>query len=262
MLIELIIILFIAGSVLFAAYALSAWAVRRLRVKRAARQREEQRLSEQKNLESRLARFLPASLAADIAQGKKPLDLNGRRRPVSILFVEVRGLSEAAEARPPTQIIALLRQLFGMMSELVLRQGGALDRAAGSGLMAIFGAVDYQRDHAARALAAAEDIRRFVEATRPIRQKSYSFDVQIGIGVSSGDAVMGNLGCEGQLEYTAVGETVSAATNLAAIARPGQILVTGEVASSMAPAAGFELHSVGERVLIGSHRSTRLMELT
>lgn len=273
--------LVLAGLTYFGARLLADYAARRSRVKPAVRfessgqhpheleRQEEQRREEQQQeslrracLQSALSQVMPPELAAEIALGRHTLACEGSRRQVSVVYVELAELSSLAERMPPAQFVALFRELSSIIRELVFRQGGLIERAAGGSLMAVFGALDNAGDHAERALAAAEDIRRFVRATSSIRLHKYGFDVQLSIGVSTGDAVLGGYGGDGFLGYTAIGEVVSTAARLAALARPGQILTTDQLAQYMSNSGGFSLTPVGERLLFGRQAAARLLELS
>ena len=126
--------------------------------------------------------------------------------------------------------------------------------------MAVFGAPAEQPDHAARALATARDMLRFLEAANAGLEDRYGVTVQLAIGVNSGDAVVGNVGSEKRMEYTAIGDVVNVAARLETIARPQQILVT----RATADAAGdeFERTRIGEREVPGRAAPVELFEVS
>jgi class 3 adenylate cyclase len=126
-------------------------------------------------------------------------------------------------------------------------------------MMAVFGAPQVQADHAARAVAAAEDMQRFVEAQAPAWKQEFGFDVSIGIGLNSGEAVVGNLGSEARMEYTVIGDVVNVAARLEAMARPGQILVTASVAEQAE--TGFRFRSLGAVEIRGKRLPVTILEL-
>jgi len=210
-------------------------------------------------VEADLSRFLPAEVARSIAAGEHTLALGGQRRSVSVLFADVVSFTSFAESAPPEQVVAFLNELFTVLSEVVFRHGGTVDKFIGDCVMAIFGAPEDQPDHAARALAAAEDMHRFVETSAPAWKQKYGVEARLGIGVNTGEALVGNLGSERRMEYTAIGDAINVAARLEGLARPGQTLVTAELAR--AAGDGFDFVSCGEHPLRGKKLPVEILEL-
>jgi adenylate cyclase len=103
-------------------------------------------------------------------------------------------------------------------------------------------------------------MQRFVEAQAPAWQKEFGFEVRLGIGIGSGDAVVGNLGSESRMEYTVIGDVVNVAARLEAMARPGQTLVTEQV--SRQAGSDFRFVSLGQAELRGKRQPVAILELT
>jgi class 3 adenylate cyclase len=108
-------------------------------------------------------------------------------------------------------------------------------------------------------VSAAEDMQRFVEAQAPAWRQDFGFDVRLGIGIGSGEAVVGNLGSETRMEYTAIGDVVNVAARLESMARPGQVLVTAEVAAQVA--SGFQFTPLGQVEIRGKRLPVTVLEL-
>jgi class 3 adenylate cyclase len=210
-------------------------------------------------VEANLSRFLPAAVARSISTGATEIRLGGERRAVTVLFADVVSFTPFAEASPPERVVVFLNQLFTTLSEVVFRHDGTVDKFIGDCMMAVFGAPQAQPDHAARAVAAAEDMQRFVEAQAPAWKQEFGFDVSIGIGLNSGEAVVGNLGSEARMEYTVIGDVVNVAARLEAMARPGQILVTASVAEQAE--TGFRFRSLGAVEIRGKRLPVTILEL-
>jgi adenylate cyclase len=219
----------------------------------------EKEIARRATVESTMSRYLPASIAESIAEGKTKVVLGGQRRPITVLFADVSSFTRFAESAPPEQVVVFLNQLFSVLSEVVFRHGGMVDKFIGDCIMAVFGAPPQEDDHAARALAAAEDLHRFTEAHAPAWQSEFSFAVTLGIGVATGEALVGNLGSEARMEYTAIGDVVNVAARLESLARGGQTLLTAETAR----AAGrrFPCKSLGPCELRGKSKPVEIMEL-
>jgi adenylate cyclase len=210
-------------------------------------------------VEGNFARYLPAELALAIAEGRADLSLGGQRRDVSVLFADVVAFTSFAEDQEPEHVVAFLNELFTVLSEVVFRHGGTIDKFIGDCVMAIFGAPSPLGDHARRAVAAAEDMQRFVEATAPTWRERYGVIVKLAIGINSGPALVGNLGSESRMEYTAIGDTVNVAARLESIARGNQTLVTRAVVERAGGEFSFE--SLGTHPLHGKAQSVEVFEL-
>ena len=152
-----------------------------------------------------------------------------------------------------------LNELFTVLTEVVFRHGGTVDKFIGDCVMAIFGAPSTQADHAARALACAEDMHRFVEASAPAWKARFGVECRLGVGINAGEALVGNLGSETRMEYTAIGDVVNVAARLEGLARPGQTLCTAEVAAAVDDT--FTLAPLGEHPLRGKRQAVQILEL-
>jgi class 3 adenylate cyclase len=125
--------------------------------------------------------------------------------------------------------------------------------------MAVWGAADNREDHAERAVEAAGDMIRFLETANVGWQQKYGLEVRLGIGVNSGTAVVGNIGSDKRMEFTAIGDTVNVAARLEAIAAPNQVLLSEDTAQLAGEL--FETRLLGERKLPGRSSPTRVHEL-
>lgn len=212
------------------------------------------------SVESNLSRYLPTQIAKAIAAGEQDIKLGGERRTITILFADVVSFTPFAEEARPEQVVAFLNELFTVLTEVVFRHEGVVDKFMGDSMMAIFGAPADQPDHPARALGAAEDMHRFVEASAPAWKEAYGFEVRLAIGLSTGEAVVGNLGSETRMEYTAIGDAVNVAARLEALARPGQTLVTESTLELAGD--GWSFAPLGEQPLRGKRAPVRVAEVT
>ena len=224
----------------------------------------EKELAKKRETEAQLSRYLPSEVARSIAEGTRTLGLGGERRAVTVIFADIASFTSFAERSSPEAVVGFLNEVFSILTEVVFRHGGMVDKFMGDCIMAVFGATEPEGDparatHAARALAAAEDMHRFVETQAAEWKKRFDFDVKLGIGVSSGEALVGNLGSETRMEFTAIGDTVNTAARLESVAQAGQTLVTGDVAK----AAGdtYELRALGPHPLRGKREPVELFEL-
>jgi adenylate cyclase len=135
------------------------------------------------------------------------------RRDVTLLFSDIRGFTTLSETRKPEEVIALLNRYFSLQVDVVFRHGGSLDKFIGDCIMAIWGAPLDDPGHARRAVACALDMADTLQAfKRELGAEHMDFDV--GIGLHSGPAVVGLMGSQKRLEYTAIGDTVNLASRI------------------------------------------------
>lgn len=171
-------------------------------------------------------RFLSPQIVDEIMNKAKTISLGGRRQNVTILFSDIRGFTEITEAKPPEYIVDLLNEYFAEMIDVIFKYGGTLDKFIGDGLMAVFGAPIYYKDHAKRGVAAALEMQERLKALNMRNRKRGFVELAVGIGVNTGSVIAGNIGSEKRMEYTVVGNGVNIANRLEGIAQGGQILIT------------------------------------
>jgi len=219
-------------------------------------ERSEEAMRREQAIRADLGRYLPAELVEAIIRREASMELGGQRREITVLFADVVAFTPLSDRLPPEQVVSLLNELFTLLTGAVFRHEGTVDKFIGDCVMAIWGAPTAQPDHAARALAAARDMMRFLESANAAWKESVGVEIQLAIGVHTGEAVVGNVGSETRMEYTAIGDVVNVAARLETIARPQQILVT----RATAEAAGRELPRVGEREVPGRAQKVELFE--
>jgi class 3 adenylate cyclase len=192
-----------------------------------------------------LARTFPPDLAERRMQNVRlSQQAPWEERAVSALRVELPQLSTVLE-QPPERAGELLRDFLGHMAAVVFSFEGVVLQRTGEGLEAIFGAVDTQDDHAVRAVRAALALR--VDWARYLSRQSQWGSLPLRVGVASGRALVGTLGSEAWMDFTAVGEAVSVCQYLTETALPGQVLMTGKTLASVG--ARFEVTPLGPRAL-------------
>jgi adenylate cyclase len=206
-----------------------------------------------------LGRFLSKELVDAIVSGEHELSLGGRRATVSVLFADVVAFTPLAENKPAEEVVAILNELFSILTEVVFRHGGTVDKFVGDCIMAVWGAPVAQEDHASRALAAAEDMMRFLETANESFRERYGITLELGIGINSGEVLVGNIGSDKRMEYTVIGDVVNVAARLEAIARPNQVLLADATRESVGDA--FEIEFLGEKAVTGRKAMTKVFEL-
>lgn len=222
-------------------------------------QTTEQQLLAEEAIRTDLRRYLPGELVDKVVRREQSMDLGGERRSITVLFADVVAFTPLTQQRAPEEVVEILNELFTIVTEIVFRHGGTVDKFIGDCVMAVWGAPTEMEDHAAAALEAAEEITSWLEAGNARWKERYGATVELAIGINSGPAVVGNIGSDSRMEYTAIGDTVNVAARLEAIARPMQILVTEQTMT--AAGDGFSFARAGERVLTEGEAAVSLWEL-
>lgn len=177
-------------------------------------------------------RFLdPVMVNRLVERGETVESLSGKHHDISVLFSDIRGFTSLSETRPPQEIVELLNRYFSKQVAVVFRHGGTLDKFIGDCIMAFWGAPLADDKHAERAVACALDMQRtLLEFRRELGVDGDGFDV--GIGIHSGPAVVGFIGAEQKLDYTAIGDTVNLASRIEGLTKGvARILVSSETAA-------------------------------
>ena len=206
-------------------------------------------------IRSDLKRFLPDHLVDGVVNREASMELGGLRREITVLFADVVSFTHVCEEHDPEAIVTILNELFTILTEIVFRHGGTVDKFIGDCVMAFWGAPQDVEDHATQALSAAEDMIRWIEIGNDTWRERFGVVVELAIGVHSGEAVVGNIGSESRMEYTAIGSTVNIAARLEALARPNQILSTATTRQASADLFTF-VEISEESVMSGSEKLT------
>ena len=174
-------------------------------------------------------RFLdPRVVGSLIAQGETPQSLSGQAREITVLFSDIRGFTTLSEKRSPEEIVSLLNRYFSLQVEIIFRHGGTLDKFIGDAIMAFWGAPQNDPLHAQHAVAAALEMEQaLLRFKKELGEDGKDFDV--GIGIHSGKAVVGFIGSETRMDYTAIGDTVNLSSRIEGLTKNvARILASGD----------------------------------
>ncbi|KHO55600.1 MAG: adenylate cyclase [archaeon GW2011_AR21] len=177
-------------------------------------------------VKSIFGKYVSESVAKEILEktSADEVRLGGSRKYVTILFADIRGFTSMSEKLQPEEVVELLNTYLSSMTKCVFENKGTLDKYIGDAIMAVFNAPLEQENHQLLAVKAALEMQKAVAELNAKLGKS----LQYGIGVNSGFAVVGNIGSEKRLEYTAIGDSVNTASRLCGIAEGGQVLASLE----------------------------------
>lgn len=181
-------------------------------------------------LESAFKKYVDKSIVNEIVQtGSIGIHIGGEKKDIAVLFVDIRGFTSLSENMEPEQIVDILNKYLTLAANAVARNHGTLDKFIGDAAMAVFNSPLDLDDYEYKAVCAAWDLLSSAQTLNDFCEKQYGKQVAFGIGIHCGEAVIGNIGCESRMDYTAIGDTVNTASRLEGVAAPGQILISAEM---------------------------------
>jgi adenylate cyclase len=185
-------------------------------------------LTEKKRLEGQRRLFERMVSPAVIEQlDPDKLQLGGKRAGITTLFADIRGFTSFSENLDPETLVSVLNRYLAAAADAILSEQGTIDKFMGDAVMAWFNAPIPQADHALRAIRAALGIRRAVEQLKD--EIPSELQRSFGVGIHYGEVVLGLVGTETRLEYTAIGDSVNTAKRIQENSQAGQILISAEV---------------------------------
>ena len=133
-------------------------------------------------------------------------------KDIAVLFVDIRGFTSLSESLPPEQIVEILNAYLELVAQAVAKHQGTLDKFIGDAAMAVFNSPTDLDDYEFRAVCAALELRSNAYVLNEKCKKEYGKQVSFGIGIQCGQAVIGNIGCDMRMDFTAIGDTVNTAS--------------------------------------------------
>ena len=182
---------------------------------------------EKKSITTAFSKYVAPQVVDKVAKsGSYELKLGGENRNVAVLFVDIRGFTPLSESLEPEQVVDILNGYLALTTACVFRHGGTLDKFIGDATMAVFNAPFDTDDYVYRAVLTAWDIVQGGNRIEKEYIKRYGKNVGFGVGVNCGPAVVGNIGCDFRIDYTAIGDTVNTAARLEANAPRGTVYIS------------------------------------
>src|SRR4051794_17487951 len=185
-------------------------------------------LSEATSSYSSPGSYTPQHLAERILTSRAALE--GERKQVTVLFADLKGSMELLADRDREEARAILDPVLERMMEAVHRYEGTVNQVMGDGIMALFGAPIAHEDHAVRACYAALRMQEAVKGYAQELQRTEGAFIQIRVGLNSGEVVVGSIGSDLRMDYTAVGQTTHLAARMEQMTMPGSILLAPDTA--------------------------------
>ena len=173
---------------------------------------------ERARIRQMFGRYVSDEVADKLLADERRPDLGGESMTVTVLFSDIRGFTTFSEKLSPHEVVEMLNAYFTRVCEPILQQGGTVDKYIGDAVMAVFGSPVRHPDHARRAVRAALGMVREAEAFREWMRKRFPdrglHEFGIGVGLHTGEAVIGDIGTPRRKEFTAIGDTVNVASRL------------------------------------------------
>lgn len=164
-----------------------------------------------------------------IKTGNYQIELGGEKVDIACLFVDIRGFTTISESLDPTDVVIIINEYLSLTSKAILNNKGTLDKYIGDATMAIFNAPFETKDYVYNAVLTGMEIAAGSSVIEKKFLEQYGVKVSFGIGINCGKAVVGNIGSNFRMDYTAIGDTVNTASRLEGKAAPGEILITEAV---------------------------------
>lgn len=189
-----------------------------------------QKLEKEAITRERFQRLLSPAIAEQVINGKVQVKKGGELRETTVLFSDIRGFTAMSENISPQEVVDMLNDYFELMVDIIFDNEGTLDKFVGDEIMALFGAPVAHDDDPLRAVRTAMKMLDVLEKDFNSRRRANSKpELQIGIGINTGEVVAGYLGSSKALEYTVIGDTVNTGARLCSVAKAGQCIISEEV---------------------------------
>jgi len=200
-------------------------------VRRLARELERRNQFIQKTF----GRYLSDEVVSQLLETPGGLRLGGEKRVVTILLADLRGFTAVAERLEPEQVVAVINNYLGVMADVITHYQGTIDEILGDAVLALFGAPVSRPDDARRAAACAVAMQQAMQQVNQINRSHGLPEVQMGIGLNTGEVVVGNLGSQKRTKYGVVGTPVNLAGRIESYTVGGQILASEATLLSAGP---------------------------
>jgi adenylate cyclase len=172
---------------------------------------------EKKKIRGAFQYYLTASVITEILKDPSKLKLGGDRKNLTVMFSDIRGFTTISEKLTPEELVSLLNEYLTVMTDIVFKYEGLLDKYIGDAIMAVFGAPLEQPDHALRCCRTALEMMAELKVLQERWAREGRPYVDIGVGINSGDMVVGNMGSNMRFDYTVMGDNVNLSSRLEGI---------------------------------------------
>jgi adenylate cyclase len=199
----------------------------------------------------RLSRFFSPAVVTEIIRHKDDTKLAATRRRMTVLFSDIRGFTSMSEKMQPEEVVTFLREYLTVMTEAVFNHGGTVDKYIGDAIMALYNVPFEAPDHALRAVRTALEFQRRVQPLAERFAARHGGTLACGVGIHTGDAVVGTIGSEQRLEYTAIGDTINLGSRLEGLTKDFSVPIIVSEATYAEVRDHFAARDLGEVTVKG-----------
>ena len=218
-------------------------------------------LKKKKKILNAFRKYVAPQVVEEIVKkGDFQIKVGGENRDIAVLFVDIRGFTTMSEVLEPEQVVEILNEYLTLTSKSIFDNLGTLDKFVGDATMAVFNSPFDLPDYEFKAVCAAMDIVNGGKALEKDLMAKYGRSVGFGVGVNVGPAVVGNIGCDFRMDFTAIGDTVNTAARLEANAKKGQVLISDALYERVKDR--IEVEEIGEIPLKGKSKGVFVYEVT
>ena len=180
-------------------------------------------------------RYLSDDIVDTILESPEGLILGGEKRGVTIMMTDLRGFTAIGERLPPENVVSMLNIYLNIMTEIIFKYQGTIDEFIGDAILGIFGAPVLREDDAQRAVACALEMQIAMDEVNMINSRAGYPEVEMGIGINTGDVVVGNIGSKKRTKYGVVGRNVNLTSRIESYTVGGQIFISESTVNACGP---------------------------
>lgn len=217
-------------------------------------------LRERDRVKEIFGRYVTTQISEEVLKGE--LRLGGQRRRVTMLLSDIRDFTSMSESMTPEEVVGFLNDYFSEMVDAVFEHSGVLDKFIGDGLLAVFGSLDEEPDHARRAVRAALRMRVLLAKLNGERSISGRLPIGIGIGIHTDEVIVGNIGSRRRLEYTVIGDGVNTCARVESLNKEFGTTILITEATYAEVGEEFGCRPMPETSLRGKAQAMRVYEVT
>jgi adenylate cyclase len=216
---------------------------------------------EKRMVKALFGRYVSRDVYKQLIEHPELAELGGRRREMTVLFSDIRGFTAVTEKGDPEALVAQLNEYFSKMVEVVFRHHGTVDKFVGDMVMALFGAPVDDSDHAEHAVKAAVDmVHELGELNRKWAREGRA-QLDIGVGVNSGDMIAGNIGSSSIMSYTVIGDNVNLGSRLESLNKDFRTRIIISDATRARLSSSYNLRPLGDVTVKGKSRPVAVYEV-
>ena len=216
---------------------------------------------QKRHLRGTFQKYLSANIMEEVLKNPAAVQMGGVRKELTVLFTDVRGFTTFCEKNQPETVVPILNELLDVCSVAIARHDGTLDKYIGDAIMAFWGAPVTMKDHAVRAATAALEMRTVMEKLRAEWEKRGIPHLHLGVGINTGEMLVGNVGSSRLQNYTVIGDEVNLGARLESETRKfdTDIIISESTAERLGPE--FRTKFLSEVTVKGKQKPVRIYSL-